>query len=67
MKSLVLAELPKIQMQLPGILVQHPERRVLFLATHVVVARLVIAARLAPAGILTEVHRGLAIDAQALG
>jgi hypothetical protein len=32
-----------------------------------VVARLVVATRLAPAGILTEVHRGFAIDAQAFG
>jgi hypothetical protein len=55
------------QMQLPGILIYPPERRVLVLATPVVVGRLVVATRLAPAGILPEVHRGLAIDAQALG
>ena len=55
------------EMQLPGILVQHPERRVFFLATPVVVGRLIVATRLAPAGILTQAHRGLAIDAQAFG
>jgi len=54
-------------MQLSGILVQHPERRVFFLAAHVVVARLIIAPSLAPAGILTEAYRGLAINAQAFG
>ena len=52
---------------LPGILVQHPERCVFFLAAHVVVARLIIAPSLAPAGILTEAYRGPAINAQAFG
>jgi hypothetical protein len=40
---------------------------VFFLTAHVVVARLIVAPRLAPTGILPEAHRGLAIDAQALG
>jgi hypothetical protein len=57
----------KDQVQLSGILIPPPERRVFCLATHVAVGRLVVTTRLAAAGILIEVHRGLAIDAQALG
>ncbi|MGB5835073.1 MAG: hypothetical protein WBG92_24240 [Thiohalocapsa sp.] len=52
------------QMQSTGVFVDDAERSVFLLASHVVIDGLVVAGRLATAGVRAAVHRGLAVHAQ---
>jgi hypothetical protein len=51
--------------QLPGVFVHDTERRVLLPASHVMVNGLVVPACPPAAGVFADVHRGLAVHAQA--
>lgn len=53
------------QVQIRGVLVHHTEGDVFFLAPHVVVVGFVIASRLTTTAVVADVHRGLAVHAQA--
>ena len=53
------------QVQLPAILVHHAERGVFFVASHIVIDGSVVAPGFAPARVVADVHRGLAVHAHA--
>lgn len=53
-------------MQLPTILVDDAERRIFFVATHIVIGGLIVAACFPASRIVANLHRGFAIYAQAL-
>ncbi len=55
------------EIQLPAVLVDQTEWRVLFLTAHIVVGGLVITPSFPAAGIIPDVHGGLAVHAQSLG
>lgn len=56
----------KGQMELPAVFIHQPERGVLFLSAHVVVGGPVVAPGFPAAGVVPDLHRGFAVDAQAL-
>ncbi len=64
MKSLVLAELPKVRCSAPVSSLTRPEQGVFLVTAHVVVGGLGLAAATAAARVLADHHRGLAVDAQ---
>ena len=56
----------KGQMELPAVFIHQPERDVFFLSAHVVVGGPVVAPGFPAAGVVPDLHRGFAVDAQAL-
>lgn len=65
MKSLVLAELPKDRWRCPLSSLTTPNGGVFFLASHIVIRRLVVGPCLAPSRVLANIHRRLAVHAHA--
>ena len=53
------------QMEVPTVFMDHPKRRVFFLASHVVIRRPVVAPRLAASRVVANIHCRLAVHAQA--
>ena len=66
MKSLVLLELAKGHVELSAVLIHQPEGDVFFFTAHIVVGGPIVPPGFPTARVVADLHRGFAIDTQAL-